>query len=176
MSSESLDYAPDWPDDEPKNWPDVKERLQAAYDWLENFDHMVENPHCTQRAYGFLAQQAVENALKGWISAADLGYDKVHDIEEIVTLLLVDPAESDTGSADQLRRFLQYTRYEYPDAPGETRNWLPQYAVNYRYSGAAFQMDEQDRHEFRREVNEAVTAFIKRAQALTDTDDRDLRP
>lgn len=175
MTREKLDYTPDWEEEEPLNWPDVKERLQAAYDWLENFDIMVEDPRCTQRVYGFLAQQAVENALKGWISAADLKYDKVHDIEEIVTVLLLDPAEANTDAADHLRHFLNYTRYEYPEAPGETRNWLTQYAVAYRYSGAAFQMDDQDRNVFRQEINDAVQCFVRRAQELTGTTDQDLR-
>lgn len=176
MAPGKLDYTPDWDDQEPLNWPDVKERLQAAIDWLKNFDIMVEDPRCTQRVYGLVAQQAVENALKGWISAADLKYDRVHDIEEIVTVLLVDPDESRTQAADQLHHFLSYTRYKYPEAPGETRNWLTQYAVAYRYSGAVFQMDDQDRSVFRQEINDAVRCFVQRAQEITGTNDQDLQP
>ena len=29
MSGENLNYTPDWEEDEPVNWPDVKERILA---------------------------------------------------------------------------------------------------------------------------------------------------
>ena len=174
MSGEKLDYTPDYDDEYPTNWPDIQERLRAAYRHLNDFEMLIADDRFSQEICGFAGQQAVENAVKGWISAANLDYDKVHDIEAIVTVLLLDPVESDTAAADQLRRLLNFTRYEYAEAPDEPQNWLTSYAVRYRYSGAAYRLEDPDKETFRREITEAVHAFIGRAQELTGTDDHDL--
>lgn len=37
--------------------------------------------------FGFHAQQAVEKALKAWLSLAGVAYPKIHDLEELFALL-----------------------------------------------------------------------------------------
>ena len=162
-------------DQYPDSWPDVKERLQATYRHLGTFQLVIDHPDGYQEIYGFHAQQAVENAVKAWLSAADLDYRRVHDLQEVADQVFADPNESNTPAATQLKRLLDYTSFESPDCPGEIKNWLTLYAVSYRYGGTAFRMDELDQDRFHREINLAVQTFISRAYELTGTDETHVR-
>lgn len=174
MSGEGLHFS-DQPDDGyPDSWPDVKERLQAAYRHMGAFTREFEHPDGEQEIYGFQAQQAVENALKAWLSAADLDYRRVHDLAETAQVLLQDADESRTLAAEQLRLLVEYTTFEEPEHPGDYDNWLTRYAVNYRYSGTSFRMTDQDRSRFRAEINLAVHSFVNRAYELTGTGEADV--
>ena len=55
---------------EPTNWPDIRQRIINAKRELRVLNVLVE-ADADQEAIGFHAQQALENALKGWISALD---------------------------------------------------------------------------------------------------------
>ena len=57
---------------------------------------------------------------------------------------------------------------------GEPQNRLTSYAVRYRYRGAAYRPEDPNKATFRREITEAVHAFIGSAQELTGTDAHDL--
>ena len=162
-------------DQYPDSWPDVKERLQATYRHMGAFERLITDPEVYQEMYGFHAQQAVENAVKAWLSAADLDYRRVHDLQEVADQVFADPSESNTPAASQLNRLLDYTSFESPDCPGEIKNWLTLYAVSYRYGGTAFRMDELDQDRFHREINLAVQTFISRAYELTGTDETHVR-
>ena len=161
-------------DQYPDSWPDVKERLQATYRHMGAFERLITDPEIYQEMYGFHAQQAVENAIKAWLSAADLDYRRVHDLQEVADQVFADPNESNTPAAAQLNLLLDYTSFENPDYPG-IKNWLTLYAVSYRYGGAAFRMDELDQDRFHREINLAVRTFINRAYELTGTNEADVR-
>lgn len=174
MSDENLDLSPDYEDGYPDSWPDVKERLQAAYRNMRAFHRLIDYDDSDQEMYGFHAQQAVENAIKAWLSAAGLEYRAVHDLREVADRILLDPTESGTLAAAQLRLLIDYTSFPNPDRPGERLNWLTRYAVNYRYSGTAFRMDDIDRDRFRAEINLAVGTFINRAYELTGTSEADV--
>ena len=175
MSGERLEYNHSYDDGYPDSWPDVKERLQAAYRHLGTFTREIEHRDGEQEMYGFHAQQAIENAIKAWLSAADLDYRRVHDLAETAEILLNDPGESNTLAAAQLRLLMDYTSYEKEDPPGEVANWLSFYAVVYRYSGARFRMDDLERNRFQREITLAVRTFINRAYELTGTGEADVR-
>ncbi len=174
MSDERLNYSGQYEDDYSNSWPDVKERLQAAYRHMGTFTREIEHPEGEQESYGFHAQQAVENAMKAWMSAAEIDYRRVHDLEESAEKLLWDPVESRTPAATQLSILMEYTRFEEPNHPGEYDNWLNRYAVDYRYSGTGFRMTDLDRDRFRTEINLAVQTFVNRAYELTGTDETDL--
>ena len=174
MGGENIDPNPAY-DDYPDNWPDVKERLQAAYRHLGTFTREIEHRDGEQEMYGFHAQQAIENAIKAWLSAADLDYRRVHDLAGTAETLLNDPGEGDTLAAAQLRLLMDYTSYEKEDPPGEIANWLSLYAVVYRYSGARFRMDDLERDRFQREITLAAGTFINRAYELTGTGEADVR-
>jgi len=173
MGGKNIDPNP--ADDYSDNWPDVKERLQAAYRHLGTFTREIEHRDGEQEMYGFHAQQAIENAIIAWLSAADLDYRRVHNLAEPAEILLNDPSESNTLAAAQLRLLMDYTSYEKEDPPGEVANWLSLYAVVYRYSGARFRMDDLERNRFQREITLAVRTFINRAYELTGTGEADVR-
>ena len=175
MNDESFGSPSRNDDPYPDSWPDVKERLQATYRHMGTFEREITHPEGEQEMYGFHAQQAVENALKAWLSAADLDYRKVHDLQEVADKVFDDPAESNTLAAAQLRLLMDYTNFPSRYHPNEYENWLTLYAVEYRYGGTAFRMDELDRNRFYQEITLAVRTFINRAYELTGTNESDVR-
>lgn len=174
MSDENLDLSGTYEDGYPDSWPDVKERLQATYRHMRAFNRLVDFDDSDQEMYGFHAQQAVENAIKAWLSAAGLEYRAVHDLREVAGQILGDPAEADTLAAAQLRLLIDYTSFPNAGYAGGPDNWLTLYAVNYRYSATAFRMNDVDRARFREEINLAVGTFINRAYELTSTSEADV--
>ena len=94
MSGQELESGNQRDDGYPSSWPDVKERLQAAYRQLGAFNRMMAAGDFPQEDYGFRAQQAVENAMKAWMSAADIGYGRVHDLADLARLTLEVRPES----------------------------------------------------------------------------------
>ena len=158
----------------PRNWPEVQERILAAYRHLGTFDREITHSDGYQENYGFHAQQAVENALKGWLSAANIGYGRSHDLEDLADEVFGDPTESATLAGAQLKNLMSYTSFSNPNYPGDLENWLTRYAVAYRYSGTAYHMDNLAKTRFREEILLAVVTFINRAHALTGTDGSDL--
>ena len=142
MNGESV--PPD--DQEPTNLPDIRQRIINAERELCTLSILIEGDG-PQESIGFHAQQAVENALKGWISALDADYRNIHDIEELAAIVRRHPTEDDTPAAERL-------------------GWLTKYAVKYRYEGARVEMD--DPHELFWAVTFAVEAIIDRIRTLTE--------
>ena len=175
MSGEKLDFSNNYEDDYPESWPDVKDRINATYRQLNSFEILFNHPEGAQEDYGFHAQQAVENAMKAWMSSAEIDYRLNHDLQEAAELILDNPTESQTLAAEQLRILMDYTSFEDPDHPGEYENWLTKYAVAYRYEGTSFRMDELERTRFRQEIAAATLTFVNRAHELCGTDDTDLQ-
>ena len=174
MNNEGLESSADYSDGYPPSWPDVKERLRSTYRCLRAFEVNFRELPNDQETYGFQAQQAVENSLKAWISAANLEYSGVHDLDAIAQSVLDDPVESQTLAAAQLRILLDYSTAENPDEPGTLINWLTQYVAWYRYHGTRYTMTAEGKARFREEILLAVYTFINRAQELTGTTDEDL--
>ena len=130
---------------EPTNWPDIRQRIANAERELKAMEVLVtgEGP---QEAIGFHAQQAIENALKGWISALDADYGNTHDLGILMAIVRQHPGENDTPAGEQL-------------------TWLTKYAVEYRYEGVVVAMD--DRFALLEGVTETVHAILARIQMLT---------
>ena len=134
---------------EPTNWPDIRQRMDNAERELGVLKILVE-ANAAQEAIGFHAQQALENALKGWISVLDADYSNTHDLTKLIAIVRQHPAENDTSAGERLA-------------------WLTEYAVRYRYVGAEVVMD--DRFELRAAVATTVEAILARIRALTATGD-----
>ena len=130
----------------PTNWPDIRQRIANAERELRVLNILVEG-NADQEAIGFHAQQAIENALKGWISALDDDYRNTHELGKLVAIIRRHPQEEDTPAGEQL-------------------TWLTSYAVEYRYEGAQVQMD--DRFELLAGTTETVQAIIDRIRTLTE--------
>ena len=174
MSGERFDQSDAYADQYPASWPDVKERIITAQRNIRTMEIIIANLPDDPESYGFHAQQAVENSIKAWISAANLSYRTVHDLVEIAGALFNDPTESNCPAGRQLKLLLDYTSYPNPDDLHQIDNWLTRYAVTYRYSGTGHRMVEIERSQFRSQINQAVTAFIDRAHELTGTTPEDL--
>ena len=135
---------------EPSNWPDIRQRIVNAKRCLGDLEVLTEDPRSSQEAIGFHTQQAMENALKGWISALDADYVNTHDLADLAAIVRQHPAENDTHA-------------------GERLTWLTRYAVRYRYEGA--QVVVEDRSALLTVVAETVEAIIDRIRALTGTEE-----
>ena len=131
----------------PTNWPDIRQRIANAERNLADMEVLVENPRSSQEIIGFTAQQAIENALKGWISALDVDYQNIHDLGKLIAIVRQHPQEEDTSASEQL-------------------TWLTSYAVEYRYEGVQVQMD--DRFALLDGVTETVHAIIDRIRTLAE--------
>ena len=134
---------------EPTNWPDIRQRIANAERNLRDLEKMIE-AEGSQEIIGFLAQQSIENALKGWISALDDDYRNIHDLGDLMAIVRSHPEEEDTPAGEQLV-------------------WLTKYAVKYRYEGAVVEMD--DRWELQSIVSDTVGAIIERIHALAGADE-----
>ena len=133
---------------EPTNWPDIRQRIANAERHLIDMEVLVEDSRSSQEIIGFTAQQAIENALKGWISALDADYGNTHDLGILMAIVRQHPEERDTPAGEQL-------------------TWLTKYAVEYRYEGVVVAMD--DRFVLLKGVTETVHAIITRIRALTES-------
>ena len=135
---------------EPTNLPDIRQRIANAERYLSDLEILAENPRSSQEAIGFHAQQAIENALKGWISALDADYRNTHDLTKLAAIVRQHPAENNTSAGERLA-------------------WLTEYAVRYRYAGAEVVMD--DRFALLSAATETVEAILARIRALTAGED-----
>jgi len=61
--------------------------LSLAKDDLHALRSMQDSESFTTAIFGFHAQQAVEKALKAWLTILGGGYPKIHDLEELLALL-----------------------------------------------------------------------------------------
>ena len=138
----------------PTNWPDIRQRIANAERELGVLKILVE-ANAVQEAIGFHAQQALENALKGWISALDADYRNTHDLADLTAIVRQHPAENDISAGERLA-------------------WLTEYAVRYRYAGAEVVMD--DRFALLAAVTETVEAIIARIRVLTATEGEEAAP
>ena len=134
---------------EPTNLPDIRQRMANAERELGVVKILVE-ANAAQEAIGFHAQQALENALKGWISALDADYHNTHDLMKLAAIVRQHPTENDTSAGERLA-------------------WLTEYAVRYRYAGAEVVMD--DRFALLTAVTEIVESIIARIRALVATEE-----
>ena len=127
------------------NWPDIRQRIINAERELRVLKILVE-ADADQEAIGFHAQQALENALKGWISALDGAYKNEHDIANLAGIVRRHEREMDTDAGERLA-------------------WLSKYAVKYRYEGVKVEI--ADRFELLRVATETVNAIINRIRQLS---------
>lgn len=130
---------------DPSNWPDIRQRIANAERELGVLKILVE-ANSAQEAIGFHAQQAIENALKGWISALDADYGNTHDLATLAAIVRRHPGEDHTPAGEKLA-------------------WLSGYAVRYRYSDA--QVVIEDRDGLLSAVSETVETIIARIRMLS---------
>ena len=174
MSEDKLDPPPQPDDGYPDSWPDVKERLNLTYRNLEAFDYLLEGLSHQTEVYGFMGQQAIENALKAWISAAGLEYRTAHDLTVLANTILNDSEQGNTPAAGQLRHLLAYVTGPDLQNPAREVNWLTLYAVRYRYNAYNHEMEQPARTRLQDEIHQAAEAIINHVFRITGTGPEDL--
>ena len=133
---------------QPTNWPDIRTRFIAATRNIVSTTNLIET-NSPQEDIGFHAQQAIENALKAWISALNDEYRNIHDLRDLAAIVRRHPAEISTPA-------------------GEALFWLTRYAVEYRYEGARVKID--DPHGLLERVNDLVHGIATRILQLTGSE------
>ena len=75
---------------QPANWPDIRTRFIAATRNIVSTTNLIET-YSPQEDIGFHAQQAIENALKAWISTLDDEYRNIHDLSDLAAIVSRHP-------------------------------------------------------------------------------------
>ncbi len=83
----------------PSNWPDIKQRIANSQRCLSDLEVLTEDRRSSQELIGFTAQQALENALKGWISALDADYVNTHDLADLAAIVNIPPKTTPTPAS-----------------------------------------------------------------------------
>ena len=172
------DLCDEFEDGYPAGWPDIRQRLINARLRLGSMNHSINTGLDDQDLIGFIAQQAVENALKGWISAIDCEYTNIHRIDELADIIIDNVAEGSSPARDELDALVEFIMLPPEELarrrPRDPRDWLTQYAVDYRYGGAEHRLDAGGYRELQERISRAVEAFVAETFRLTGTGPGDL--
>lgn len=106
--------------------------------------HMLDGDVFSEEVFGFHAQQAIEKALKAWITVLHLVYPKTHDVSALVKIL--------TGSEADLSAFKELEDYTV-------------FAVQYRYES----YDENEEALDRATVVRETAALISHVRKIVDS-------
>lgn len=179
MCDDNLDWADPEPDGYPDHWPETVRRLQTVEEWLYHVNDMLQTGSGPQRILGFGAQQAVENALKAWLSTHNLPRNYGHELrplwDEILGLTeTTDPHARPAVAA--VESLFSYTRYEDPDNPDVHLDWLSKYAVDYRYAGVSHRMTGVEMLEIGELLNAAISSVIALVHFRSGTTPADVWP
>ena len=147
MNCEKESYEPDA--NSRFDWADVQQRVINANRELAAMDALI-SADAPQEAIGFHAQQALENILKGWISAFGAEYGNTHELERLLSIVR-DNQEGGSLPA------------------GEELAWLTEYSVAYRYEGARIAME--DHGEVYSRLGRVIQAAEGRVRELTGISD-----
>ena len=161
----------------PAHWVETKQRLENVDEYLYEFNRMVDEDHKGQKLLGFCAQQAVENALKGWLSAYNDDRTFGHDLTDLWEDIQRIEDWSNPG-ADEIRqsvaKLFDCIYYEDPDNLGVASDWLSKYATIYRYGRTSHYMTPTDLAALHEAVNNALATITERVHAISGTTRADL--
>ncbi len=179
MGGENLDYQAGCEDPYPAHWPETRRRIENAETWLRELNEMVDDDHWNQKLIGFAAQQSVENALEGWLSAHKDEGSYRHNLSRAWGA--IDRREDwSSPETDRVREsvseLFEKIAWENPDRRNEQSDWLSQYAAVYRYGETHFNMTRQEKLELQIYVSAAIEDIIERIHALSGTAEADVYP
>ncbi len=98
-----------------------QQMLLMAENDLKAIGGMTDVETFSSEIFGFHAQQAVEKALKSWLSMAEVRYPKIHDLEELFELLVDNGQEVPNHFREltSLTDFAVQFRYQLAEDLGE---------------------------------------------------------
>ena len=175
-----MDYGTGYEDGYPEHWPATRQRLENTAEWAREFNVMVDNDEWNQKLMGFAAQQAVENALRGLLSAHNDPTMFRHGLDgiwEYYANTYHDPNDPATEELyESVTWLLDHTTYENPESPTGYSNWLVKYAADYRYNIAPKPMNRSEKVELQNMVNDAISWLAARIHELSGTTEADVFP
>ena len=151
MNGEPTGYVPGQYDRE-TDWPDINQRILNTRRNLRTMTTLVASD-ADEEDIGMHAQQALENILKGYISAIGAEYRAVHALKELAEIVRRHPAENHITVAEGL-------------------HWLSKYAVVYRYGGLVEPID--DTRELLGRVTRIADEITARIHQITGTNPDDV--
>lgn len=100
---------------------DAERMLALAKVDLKAIQNMLDPEEFEDSVFGFHAQQAVEKALKAWLTLRGAAYPKTHDLRLLMYLLETEGQESCHPFTDlaDLTDFAVQFRYDFPVLPQE---------------------------------------------------------
>ena len=180
IGMERMNYGAGYEDDYPEHWPATRQRLENTAEWSKQFNDMVAEDHWNQKLMGFSAQQQVENALRGLLSAHNDPTTFRHGLNGIWEYYVgtyYDPNNPATRRLyESVAQLLNHTTYEDPDSPTGYGNWLVKYAADYRYNIAPRPMDRSEKATLQTMVNDATDRLVERIHELSGTTEDDVFP
>ena len=178
MSGEELEYRSGYEDEYPDHWPETARRIRGAESWLQDYTERVESDHWNQQVMGFEAQQSVENALKGILSAHNERVTYTHDLKNcwsgVVRLEAGNPAAAEL--LQHGRELFDYVDCPNPARPDGPQDWLTLYAVRYRYTEPDGYMSRAEKLELYHLIKPFVEALVEYAYRLSGTTEQDVYP
>ncbi len=179
MNDDPLEHDGAKEDNYPDHWPETVRRIQAAERWLQTYNENIASDNWHQEEMGFAAQQAVENALKGWLSCLNRTATYTHilrdlwnELEGLGHLYREETSEiTETGW-----RFFIHIEHRKPESPDDPEDWLTPYATLYRYAGTVHPMTREEKLALQSLVNPFVTALLEHIHRLSGTDATDVYP
>ena len=178
MSGEELEYRSGYEDEYPDHWPETARRIRYAESWMENYNERIRIDHWDQQATLFEAQQAVENALKGILSAYNERVTYTHDLKNcwsgVVRLESGNPAAAE--SLQHGRELFDYVDCPNPARPDGPQDWLTLYAVRYRYTEPDEYMSRAEKLELYHLIKPFVEVLVEYAYRLSGTTEQDVYP
>ena len=178
MSDQKLHHQADHQDHYPDHWPGTRLRIRNAERRLGSFNRMVQlDDWEDQEAMYNMAQQAAENALKGWLSAFNDERNTGHDLTRLWEDIkgLEDWEKPGIEELyDRVEDLFDLIRYDNPSHSGQRGDWLTNYARDYRYTEIPDGIDPAGRFTLTEKLNAAVEAIINRIHVISGTTSSDV--
>ena len=180
MSSEGTVQPPN--DDAPRetghpaHWPATSLRVRNVLRHKHDLERQAEHLDMSTELFGFTAQQAVENALKGWLSAYNVQRDYGHDLLHLwETIQEVEDRDLPTADAALRETARLFAIISYDEA-GDPADWLTSYAVIYRYHGVVYEADSAYIQSLANRIGQTVDAIMAHIYLISGVSPEDPGP
>lgn len=160
----------------PAHWPGTKQRTRNALRYRRDMDAFIRSEGVSQESIGFVAQQAVENVLKGWLSAYNDDRRYQHPLPPLWLAIqeledFNDPASAEVYAA--VSELFAFIGYDETIPLSEQADWLSNYAVLYRYNETDHDMIAAEFAELTGLIRWAVESVIAHIFRISGVDPDD---
>ena len=181
LSGNHLNYPSSHNDGYPDHWAETRNRIRDAQEWHHQMVEMYEANHWNKKLQVLSAQQALENALMGWLSVEQDNGRYGQDLEAAWRKLedLQSWSDSESREArDSVTQLLEATRYTAFDQHGSEsqQNWLTPYGAIYPYAGHTCTISREEQFHLTELSKQAVADIIELLHARSGTTDEDAWP